>query len=103
MIVCGCVPAMRPLLARVVPSVNLSISWQRASKGTDQYPKASKVSSGAFSSNQSASHAYDQKSDIWLTTLPASGAQPTRKAAENEVPLPRRPESQDRLYSQYDV
>ncbi|KAI0156246.1 hypothetical protein BJ166DRAFT_532396 [Pestalotiopsis sp. NC0098] len=102
-VVCGSIPAMRPLLSRAVPSVNLSVSWQRRSKGSNQYVKASNPSTGTSQSSQSRNRSYEPKSDIWLESLPPTTIQGPWKAPVRQTPTPRHAESQDRLFKEYEV
>ncbi|KAF3020141.1 hypothetical protein E8E14_008559 [Neopestalotiopsis sp. 37M] len=103
-IVCGSIPAMKPLLARAVPSVNLSVSWQKNSKGSShQYAKASQPSTGTSQSSQSHNHSYDRKSDIWMDSLPPTTIQGPWKTPVRSNTGPRHAESQDRLYKEYEI
>lgn len=102
-VVCGSIPAMRPLLSRAVPSVNLSVSWQRRSKGSNRYVKASNPSTGTSESSQSRNRSYEPKSDIWLDSLPPTTIQGPWKAPVRQGPTPRHAESQDRLFKEYEV
>lgn len=103
-IVCGSIPAMKPLLARAVPSVNLSVSWQKNSKGSShQYAKASQPSTGTSQSSQSHNRSYDRKSDIWMDSLPPTTIQGQWKTPVRSNTGPRHAESQDRLYKEYEI
>ncbi|KAF7534149.1 hypothetical protein G7054_g6453 [Neopestalotiopsis clavispora] len=103
-IVCGSIPAMKPLLARAVPSVNLSVSWQKNSKGSShQYAKASQPSTGTSQSSQNYNRSYDRKSDIWMDSLPPTTIQGSWKTPVRSNTGPRHAESQDRLYKDYEI
>ncbi|KAK9781745.1 putative Extracellular membrane protein CFEM domain-containing protein [Seiridium cardinale] len=103
LIVCGSIPAMRPLLARAIPTINLSITWQKQSRTTNPTPKASQPSTGNSASAYSGSRSYDKKSDIWLSTLPPATIHEPWQEMDHKATAPRHAESQDRLYSKYDV